>query len=140
MKPLSRRNFLDFTSRVLLGISGVLGIGALIRMFKYQTTLPTPTQYVLGPVSNFPPGTSSILPDIPAILFHTDAGFSAISLVCTHLGCTLEQTTDGFVCPCHGSQYGWDGKPVRGPAKTNLAALRIEQDDKNNLILYSEER
>lgn len=140
MKPLSRRNFLEFTSRVFLGMSGVLGIGALIRMFKYQTTLPTPTQYNLGPASNFSSDTSTILPDIPAIVFHTDDGFFALSLVCTHLGCTIEQTRDGFVCPCHGSQYGWDGKPVRGPAKTNLATLRIEQDQNNNLILYSEER
>lgn len=140
MKPISRRNFLELTSRVFLGVSGLLGIGALIRMFGYQTSIPTPTQYDLGPASNFPPGSSTTLPDIPAVLFHIDDGFYAMSLVCTHLGCTLDKAQDGYTCPCHGSLYDAKGNPVRGPAEKNLSFLRIEQDDKDHLVLYFEER
>jgi Rieske Fe-S protein len=52
--------------------------------------------------------------------------FSALSLICTHLGCTVKQQADGFVCPCHGSRYDKKGSVVRGPAAKSLPALSVE--------------
>ena len=44
--------------------------------------------------------------------------------ICTHLGCiplAHQGDSDGFFCPCHGSQYDTAGRIRRGPAPLNLA-------------------
>lgn len=43
---------------------------------------------------------------------------------CTHLGCLPNKGgnhADGWLCPCHGSQFDSSGRVRRGPAPTNLA-------------------
>ncbi len=45
-----------------------------------------------------------------------DSGFYALSLVCTHLGCTVTVTEDDLACPCHGSRFDRQGKVLKGPA------------------------
>jgi Rieske Fe-S protein len=48
--------------------------------------------------------------------------FRVMSLRCTHLGCTVRWDNDAQVlrCPCHGSRFADDGRPVQGPAKRSL--------------------
>jgi ubiquinol-cytochrome c reductase iron-sulfur subunit len=43
--------------------------------------------------------------------------------ICTHLGCipvAHEGNYDGWLCPCHGSQYDSSGRIRQGPAPANL--------------------
>jgi len=42
--------------------------------------------------------------------------------VCTHLGCVPIDggNYEGWLCPCHGSQFDASGRIRRGPAPTNL--------------------
>jgi|TARA_Y100001960_G_scaffold48223_2_gene48900 ubiquinol-cytochrome c reductase iron-sulfur subunit len=42
--------------------------------------------------------------------------------VCTHLGCVPNDggNFDGWLCPCHGSQFDLSGRVRKGPAATNL--------------------
>jgi cytochrome b6-f complex iron-sulfur subunit len=53
--------------------------------------------------------------------------FYALSLVCTHLGCSVTVTADGLVCPCHGSRFDRQGKVLHGPADRPLARLECEE-------------
>ena len=135
MPELSRRDFLKLASQGLLAAGGLLGLGMLFRFLEYQTEPPPPTEFDLGPASNFPPGSRTLLANVPALLIHTDAGFSALSLVCTHLGCTVEQSTDGFACPCHGSRFDAQGKVSHGPATKALVSLQVEQNQQGHVIL-----
>src|SRR5215207_7214620 len=55
---------------------------------------------------------------------HRDAHgwLTAVSAVCTHMGCLIEwngaeQTWD---CPCHGSRFDREGHVMQGPAKRDL--------------------
>ncbi len=138
MSDLSRRDFLKLTTTTLLTISGALGVGALFRFLDYQTEPPAKTEFDLGPAANYPIGSRSLVPDVPAFLIHSQNGFSALSLVCTHLGCTVEQKGGEFACPCHGSLYNADGKVLRGPAQKPLRALRVEVNSNGNLILHTD--
>jgi Rieske Fe-S protein len=78
----------------------------------------------------------SMLLHIPAVLIHNPEGFLALSLVCTHLGCTIEQKESGYECPCHGSQYSDTGDVQKGPAKLPLKRLRLTTTEDGNLLLH----
>ena len=47
---------------------------------------------------------------------------TAFSPMCTHLGCAYrwEGRRNEFVCPCHGSRFGVDGRVLEGPAPRDL--------------------
>jgi cytochrome b6-f complex iron-sulfur subunit len=137
MPTLTRRDFLKLASQALLALSGLLGIGALLRFLNHPTETPPQTEFDLGPASNYPPGSRTLHTEIPAVVIHDDLGFSALSLVCPHLGCTVEQGSSGFACPCHGSTFAPDGAPLTGPANTHLPSLRLEQNPEGHLILYT---
>ena len=136
MPELSRRDFLKLASQGLLAAGGLLSLGMLFPFLEYQTEPPPPTEFDLGPASNFPVGSRTLLVAVPAILIHTGAAFSALSLVCTHLGCTVEQQVDGFACPCHGSRFDVDGKVLHGPATKALVPLQVEQNEQGHVILH----
>lgn len=44
------------------------------------------------------------------------------SNICTHQGCEVpfNQSSQAFVCPCHGSTFSLSGEVVKGPAQTRL--------------------
>ena len=64
----------------------------------------------------------------------------AISLTCTHQGCTVALAADGkFHCPCHGAVYDRQGKVLAGPAKRNLSRYKITQKRENKVQLVSTE-
>lgn len=138
MPEFSRRDFLKLTTNTLLTASGLLGLGALFRFLGYQTEPPPQTEFDLGPASNYPIDSRTLLPNVPALLLHTNEGFFALSLVCTHLGCTVESKESGFTCPCHGSKYDAEGNVLNGPAQKKLNALRVEVTTDGNLILHTD--
>jgi isorenieratene synthase len=62
---------------------------------------------------------------------------TALSLTCTHQGCTVQPQADGsFLCPCHGAKYDAQGKVMRGPAQQDLTPLQIaaKEGDRAQLI------
>jgi cytochrome b6-f complex iron-sulfur subunit len=138
MSDLSRRDFLKLARDGFLYLSGALALGGLLRFLDFDPNPAPKTEFDLGPAANYPLGTRTSLPEIPAILIHSKNGFTALSLVCTHLGCTVEQKTDGFACPCHGSRFNLYGDVIHGPATKPLASLRVELTADNKLILHTD--
>ncbi|BAI80154.1 iron-sulfur protein [Deferribacter desulfuricans SSM1] len=59
----------------------------------------------------------------------------ALSIKCTHLGCTLNSDGEKFVCPCHGSKFSFDGKVLHGPANKDLNKLNFKIN-KNKIKIY----
>ena len=138
MSEMSRRDFLKLARDGFLYLSGALALGGLLRFLDYDPNPAPKTEFDLGPASDYPLNSRTLLSAPQAVLLHTENGFSALSLVCTHLGCTVEQKTDGFTCPCHGSRFNLDGKVTHGPAVKPLTSLRIEMTQDNKLILHTD--
>ncbi len=63
--------------------------------------------------------------------------FVALSLICTHQGCTVgyDSVATGFKCPCHGSEYNINGAVTQGPAPQALTKYKITIT--NNVLTVS---
>lgn len=132
---ITRQDFLKISTRALLWMSAALGLGGIIRFLSFQPAPPPPRRFDVGPESQYPLGTRTVLPDIPALLVRNRDGFSAISMVCTHLGCTVEYQSKTFVCQCHGSRYDAQGAVTKGPASARLPLLEVEISEQGNVII-----
>jgi cytochrome b6-f complex iron-sulfur subunit len=138
MTDLSRRDFLKLARAGFLYLSGALAFGGLLRFLDYEPNPAPQTKFDIGSADKYPLGSRTLLSDPPAVLLHTESGFSALSLVCTHLGCTVEQSSDGFTCPCHASRFDAQGKVTHGPAARLLQTLRVEVTAEGNLMVYTD--
>jgi len=134
---ITRRDFLKLASKAVLTAAGLLGLGGLFRFLDTQTEPSPQTDFDLGLPAKYPLGSRTVLADVPALLVHSLGGFSALSLVCTHLGCTVESQVDGFACPCHGSRFDLKGNVSRGPAGKPLNSLKTAITSDGNLHLYT---
>ena len=137
MKNISRRDFLRLSTNSLLALSGILGIGGLIRYLGYQYDPTPPSEFDIGPATDYPSDSRTVITYIPAIVIHDDDGIHALSLTCSHLGCAIEERNFGFECPCHSSRYDLNGVVLKGPATGNLRKFRVEKSDDGNLHLFT---
>ena len=137
LNNLSRRDFIKLFTNTLLGLSSLIGLGGLIRYLSYQSDPGPATEFDLGPVSAFPLGSHTLRAEIPAVIYNRNGEFRALSLKCTHLGCTVEDKETEFACPCHGSRFDTDGNVLAGPAQTALKQLRVEITPENTLKIYT---
>jgi len=135
---ISRAGFLSLTGKGLLGLCGLLGLGGLLEFMSFQPDPAPPTQYDLGNASNYPPGSRTVISQARAVLLHGGSGFTALSLVCPHLGCTVGLVPGGYACPCHGSRFNSDGSVRNGPATQPMKALTVEETPDGKLILHTE--
>ena len=55
--------------------------------------------------------------------------------ICTHLGCVpmAGGESQGWVCPCHGSQFDLSGRVTKGPANRNLDIPPYRFIDENTI-------
>lgn len=45
-----------------------------------------------------------------------------------HLGCTINKTSSGFICPCHGSAWNAGGQRLGGPTARSMDVLEYRID------------
>lgn len=65
-------------------------------------------------------------PEKRIAIIRKDERLGALSLECTHLGCLVNTTGQGFFCPCHGSEFGPLGEVYSGPATIPLKWHQLE--------------
>ena len=120
----------DFIKNLWAGLGIIAGVefAALILNFlspkERRTGVGnTGTFKLVGKVSDIP--MSSVTPFRNGRFYmvrFTDGGFLAISLKCTHLGCsvTWDEENNVFVCPCHSSTFSQEGNVITSPAPRAL--------------------
>lgn len=90
------------------------------------------TSLSLGKADDYVPGSSKNFKfgSVPAIMVRTEDGvFHAYNAICTHLGCTVQFSSEKkkIWCACHGGQFDpADGKNLAGPPPKPLTALKAE--------------
>ena len=81
------------------------------------------------PEADVPPEGALVLPQQRVAVVREGGDLLALDLTCTHLGCTVKATEQGFSCPCHGSRFGRGGDVVKGPAPRALRRLACDRRD-----------
>jgi Rieske Fe-S protein len=82
----------------------------------------------LTTTSAIPEGEGTVFkPQKIVVTQPTSGEFKAFTAICTHMGCTVDNVSDGTInCICHGSMYDIStGEVVQGPATQPLAPIGI---------------
>jgi cytochrome b6-f complex iron-sulfur subunit len=81
------------------------------------------------PEADVPAEGALVLPQHRLAVVRDGSELLALDLTCTHLGCTVKATEQGFACPCHGSRFGTGGNVLKGPAPRPLKRLGFDRRD-----------
>ena len=136
--PVTRRSFLSLAA--IGSFFAALGTAAagMLRL-PSPAILPGPVRrFKLGPPEQFSAGSETPFTQENLVLFRDDQGFYAISTTCTHLGCTVARSKEGFACPCHGSRFDPRGNVVGGPAPRPLPWLEVSRAANGELIVNAD--
>lgn len=135
---VNRRSFLSLAS---IG-SFIVAIGvAAAGIFRLPnpTVLPGPVRrFKIGSPEQFPVGSETRMEKENFVVYRDNEGLYAISMTCTHLGCTVASVPTGFACPCHGSRFDAFGKVIGGPAPRALPWLELSQAADGQLVVNAD--
>ncbi len=124
-----------FTSRRQFIALGLAALGAAwAGTFVQSKLFPQPSAQEAKPVqfslAELPVGgvKSITYAGTPAIVLRTSVSVRALSLVCTHMGCTVQwqAATQDFYCPCHGGRFDEFGDVAAGPPPVSLEQFPVK--------------
>jgi cytochrome b6-f complex iron-sulfur subunit len=130
----ARRSFLLTGTLALASAAGGI-LAALARSVVPGALYEPARRFPAGRPSDFPPDTATLLPERRVFIVNGPSGFSALSAVCTHLGCTVAADEGGYACPCHGSTFDPEGRVRRGPAAWPLARYALTLSRRGELVV-----
>lgn len=134
LKPsafVSRRQFIQLG----LATMGAAWLGTMLQVRLFPSTNTSQeAQPVSFPLSELSVGRTKAITygGVPALVMRTPESIRAFSLICTHLGCTVEWQADKkeFYCPCHDGRFDEFGDVLAGPPPIPLEQIpvRVEGD------------
>jgi nitrite reductase/ring-hydroxylating ferredoxin subunit len=116
--PQSRRKFITT-------LAALLAAGGLLTRYLIPRTAGKRQALVTASAADIPANGALVFQNERVALMRDEKGVYALSLICTHLGCTVTVTEDVISCPCHGSRFDRRGMPVKGPADKPLVSLEL---------------
>lgn len=132
----------DFLGRIAIG--SMAGVGIIGLLGSLDLPIPrvsqTANKFKVGRVVDFPLDTFTYIEEKNIYVYRERRSIKAVSAICTHLGCVVRKTEDGFTCPCHGSSYDRSGKVLSGPAPRDLDWLKVEMSPEGKLIINASQR
>jgi len=164
-RQMSRRSFFAMTG--WLAFAGATAVALLqsVRYLQPNALYEDPAAFKADIPSSYAVGSTTVLTDKRVVINRDPDGFYAISLICTHLGCTPRYFDDvtsdlvnagtsiskdpdtgqiatkanpalaGFKCPCHGSRYFRDAVNFFGPAPRPMDRLHLEVAPDGKLLV-----
>ena len=161
-REISRRSFLAIAGWVGFTVASLIALYQSLKFVFPNATYEDPPAFKPDSAgappfpSDYAVGSTTVIIPKRVVINRDPDGFYAISLICTHLGCTPryfpDATSDlvdagtaiardpdtgqqatkanpvlpGFKCPCHGSRYFRDAVNFFGPAPRPMDRVHIE--------------
>ena len=128
---MNRKSFLTTLSVGWLAFAAATGgfFTVLIRYLFPNVLFEPPQSFKIGFPDDFEPGKVDLRfkKQYNVWIVRDDEKITALSTVCTHLGCTpnWQETERKFKCPCHGSGFRASGINFEGPAPRPLERFKI---------------
>jgi len=134
-KGVTRREFLYYAwmSSMTLFMAGSGG-ATLVYAFPRFKEGEFGGKFVVGKVEDFADGSITAEREGKFFVLRQGDEFKALYQVCTHLGCLVRPTADGFSCPCHGSKFAGDGRLIASPAPRDMDEFQVEVVDGNVIV------
>jgi cytochrome b6-f complex iron-sulfur subunit len=147
----TRRTFLQKLTGGVLGLGAAVGSWPMFRALVPNVLYEPPKRVRLGPPEAFQMGMT-FLDEHRVYLLREGNSYSAVSGVCSHLGCTVKfapferaqqvtvrdfefESLGEFHCPCHGSKFHGDGTNYSGPAPRPLQWHHLEVSPKDGSLV-----
>ena len=115
---LDRREVLSLAGKT----TGLIIVGMALPSCLNPTGSPPTGPVAAGNVSALAVGSMLVMSNV--VVARDASGVYAMSGVCTHAGCLVDDSSNtiaaGLYCPCHGSKFDGDGAVTHGPASTPL--------------------
>jgi cytochrome b6-f complex iron-sulfur subunit len=131
---MKRRQFLQKTALTLVTVTGTVAAVSYFRQF-FPRLAGEKRRIAIGDATRYPVDTYTYLDENNLFVYRDHEGIRAVSAVCTHLGCILEKTIEGFECPCHGSCYNRKGEVLSGPAPRDLSWYRVGRTADGKIVI-----
>ncbi|MEK7834044.1 MAG: Rieske 2Fe-2S domain-containing protein, partial [Acidobacteriota bacterium] len=114
-EPMPRRDFLGLSALWTMAGAFLFSIFGMLKLPKAAVLSSPAKKFSVTLPETLAAGEAFVPPGRAVALFRDGEGVHAISTICTHLGCVVKPTTEGFECPCHGSRFAVDGEVTKGP-------------------------
>lgn len=126
-----------FLKKIALGSSLTAGLFAVLGVLRTLVPKLTPDKsvYKVGRLSDLPMNIFTLNDKADCFIIRDHRGVRAVSSLCTHLGCTLEKSENGFNCPCHGSFFDENGRVISGPAPRSLVWFKVALGTDGQLVV-----
>ena len=124
-EPVPRRDVLGLTALWSAAAALLFGALGMLRLPKAAVLASPSKRFRVALPETLAPGEAFMPPGRPVAVFRDAEGVYAISGICTHLGCIVKASPEGFECPCHGSRFAADGTVTKGPAPRPLPWLKV---------------
>ncbi|HYM50345.1 MAG TPA: ubiquinol-cytochrome c reductase iron-sulfur subunit [Candidatus Limnocylindrales bacterium] len=164
-REMSRRSFLALLGWGAFVVASLAALVQSIRFMQPNALYEDPAAFKAGAPADYPVGSTTVITDKRVVINRDPDGFYAISLICTHLGCTPRYFSDvtsdlvqkgiggltdpatgqsatqahpdlpGFKCPCHGSRYYRDAINFYGPAPRPMDRISIVLSKDDKLFI-----
>jgi Rieske Fe-S protein len=164
-REMSRRSFLALAGWGAFAVGSLVALYQSVKFIQPNVTYEDPAAFKADAPDVYPVGSTTVIIDKRVVINRDPDGFYAISLICTHLGCTPRYFTDvtsdliqsgaavpkdpdtgqqatkqnpivpGFKCPCHGSRYFRDADNFYGPAPRPMDRVSITKAADGKLFI-----
>lgn len=132
----TRRGFFQLSLGWLAGTFAVAASAVAAVRFLTPNVLYEPSQrFKAGKPKDYADNSVTFLGAERVFIVRRGNTFRCISAICTHLGCTVNRTKNGYHCPCHGSVFNNQGKVVHGPAPRPLPWFLVTLSKDGSLVV-----